>query len=155
MKKEHKEYLKIFIAIISLWVVHKLINHQHNEFFEGAANKKDDEPVHNSKKNEPGNEVKKGSGGRPADIPPGTKPAALIANKNDVLGAAPPPDKPKASLVAKPDPPGTNATQSEPLFTEDCPWYNQIIGGCGKEELEAVEAPNLEEPKDQGMFNLF
>ena len=40
MKKEHKEYLKIFIAIISLWVVHKLINHQHNEFFEGAENKR-------------------------------------------------------------------------------------------------------------------
>ena len=125
MRKEHKEYLKIIIAIISLWVVHKLINHQHNEFFEGAANKKDDEPVHNSKKDE--------------------------SNKL----SDPPPLKIEPSIISKPDPPGTNAPQSEPLFTEDCPWYKKIIGGCGIGEIEVIEEPNLE-PKDQGMFdNLF
>ena len=154
MKKEHKEYLKIFIAIISLWVVHKLINHQHNEFFEGAANKKDDEPVHNSKKDEPGNEAKKGSGGKHADIPPGTKPITGFLKKGDKL-PPPPPPKQKPTATAKPDPPGTNSPQSEPLFTEECPWYKKLIGGCGEEKLESIEEPNLE-PKDQGMFdNLF
>lgn len=148
MKKEHKEYLKIFIAIISLWVVHKLINHQHNEFFEGIANKKDDEPVHNSKT---GNEVKKGSGGRPADIPPGTKPLTGFIKKGDKL-SDPTPPKIKPGVTAKPDPPGTNAPQSEPLFTDECPWYKKLIGGCGIGEIEPIEEPNLE-PKEKGMFD--
>ena len=42
MKKEHKEYIKLCLAIIGLWVVHKLINHQHHGIFEGADN---DEPL--------------------------------------------------------------------------------------------------------------
>ena len=142
MKKEHKEYLKIFIAIISLWVVHKLINHQHNEFFEGVENKKDDKP---------GNETKKGKETIP-NIPPGTKPAPPVANINDPKVPSKPLDKPKGSIVLKPDPPGKNAPQSEPLFTDECPWYKKLIGGCGVGEIEPIEEPNLE-AKEKGIFD--
>ena len=142
MKKEHKEYLKIFIAIISLWVVHKLINHQHNEFFEGVENKKDDKP---------GNEAKKGKETIP-NIPPGTKPAAPIANINDPKVPSKSIDKAKGSTLAKPDPPGTNAPQREPLFTDECPWYKKLIGGCGIGEIEPIEEPNLE-AKEKGIFD--
>ena len=39
MVKEINEYSGVVIAVISLWVVYKLINHKHNELFEGNTNK--------------------------------------------------------------------------------------------------------------------
>tara|TARA_Y100000389_G_C17322828_1_gene443963 strand:- start:367 stop:735 length:369 start_codon:yes stop_codon:yes gene_type:complete len=39
MVKEINEYSGVVIAVISLWVVYKLIHHKHNELFEGNTNK--------------------------------------------------------------------------------------------------------------------
>jgi len=140
MKQEHKEYIKLCVAMISLWVVHKLINHQHHQLLEGL-------PAENSK-------------GSPARAKKEEETIPYIpsetrnANKGDPIKDSPPTDKPIAPPEAPKDPPGTNSPKDAPLFTQGCPWYKNIIGGC-EQTSEAIEEPNLEETNDEGIVDKF